>query len=91
LFSVSRILAIKDLNLSASTSSSGEGSQMRAAMTIDAYWQPLPKELNSIESPIEDLTETELAILNQVSSTGTVSTPSIPSVPTGKTDLFSSF
>ncbi|KKS03941.1 hypothetical protein A2W45_00640 [Candidatus Curtissbacteria bacterium RIFCSPHIGHO2_12_41_11] len=91
IFSVSRILAIKDLNLSASTSSSGEGSQMRAAMTIDAYWQPLPKELNSIESPIEDLTETELAILNQVSSTGTVSTPSIPSVPTGKTDLFSSF
>ena len=91
IFSVSRILAIKDLNLSASTSSSDQSSQIRAAMTIDAYWQPLPKELNSIESPVEDLTESELAILNQVSSTGTISTPLIPSVPTGKTDLFSSF
>ena len=91
IFSVSRILAIKDLSLSASTSSSGQSSQVRAAMTIDAYWQPLPKELNSIESPVEDLTESELAILNQVSSTGAISTPSITSVPTGKTDPFSSF
>jgi len=89
--SVSRVLAVKDLSLSSSATSSEQTSQVRASLTIDAYWQPLPKELNSIESKIEDLTNEELATLEQIRSTGFISAPAIPSVPTGKVDLFSQY
>src|SRR3989339_450635 len=91
IFSVSRVMAVKDLSLSSSASSSEQTTQVRASMTIDAYWQPLPKELNSIESQIEDLTSEESATLDQVLSTGFIAPPAIPPVPKGKTDLFSQY
>ena len=91
IFSISRVLAVKDLSLSSSASSSDQTTQVRASLTIDAYWQPLPKELNSIESNVEDLTIEESATLDQIRSTGFISAPTIPLVPKGKSDLFSQY
>jgi len=91
IFSISRVLSVRDLSLSSSASSAGEGTQVRTSLTIHAYWLPLPKELDSIESEIEDLTAEELLTLEQIRSTGFISPPVIPAVPTGKGDLFSTY
>ncbi len=86
--SMSRVVSIKDLSLS----SSGESNQVKAALTIDAYWQVLPKELPSIEAPFEEITDSESARLEQVRTTGLVSPPvAVPVVPLGRSDLFAPF
>ena len=58
---------------------------------MDAYWQPLPSELGSIESPIGVLTDDEQKLLRNVQAEVLKPPPNVPIVPTGKTDLFSPF
>ncbi len=91
IFALSRVMAVKELSISTFSASGGQSSQIRASLTIDAFWQPLPKELNSIESPIEDLTSTEQERLDQVRTTGLISAPVLPQVPIGRGDLFAPF
>jgi len=93
LLSLPRVVAIRDLAVS-SSSSSGQSSQLRISLTIDAYWQPLPKELASIESPISELTPQETETLRQIKTTEeSVGVPSaaVPVVPLGRLDLFAPF
>ena len=89
---IPRIVAIRDLSLS-SASASGQSTQLRTILTLDAYWQSLPERLGSIESPIENLSENEKKLLAQVqqSESGGGAAPVVPIVPTGKDDLFAPF
>lgn len=90
ILSIARAIAIRDLTLS-SSATPGQAAQIRASLTIDAYWQELPKELSSIESPVNDLTDSEKALLAKVSSAGNLGSPQLPAVPTGKSDIFAGF
>jgi Tfp pilus assembly protein PilO len=91
MLSLSRVITIRDLSVSAASSSSGESSQIRISLTFDAYWKPLPKQLASIESPIAELTPSESARLENVQLTGFVTPPTVPEVSKGKPDLFAPF
>ena len=91
MLSLSRVITIRDLSVSAASSSSGESSQIRISLAFDAYWKPLPKQLASIESPIAELTPSESARLENVQLTGFVTPPTVPEVPKGKPDLFTPF
>lgn len=88
---IPRALAISDISLS-STSSEGS-SVVRALVTVNGYWQQLPTQLASIESPLEELTASELELLSKIKSTGGVSAggPGASVVPLGKSDLFAPF
>jgi len=89
LLSLSRVITINDLSVSASSS---EGStQIRVSLSFDAYWKSLPKQLASIESQIADLTPSELDRLKNIQSTGFVSPPTVPEVSKGRPDLFAPF
>lgn len=88
MFSISRVVSIKDMSIASASSESG---QVKSSLTIEAYWQALPTELPSIESPIDKLTDSESARLERVRSTGLVSAPVVPSVPLGRSDLFAPF
>lgn len=95
ILSLARVVSIGDLSLAASTSGE-QATQVRTAMAINAYWQPLPGELASVETPIDDLTSTEEALLSKVSLTGSIGEApaapvTIPAVPIGKVDLFAPF
>lgn len=93
LASLSRVNGIGDLSLT-SSSSAGEAALLKSALSIDAYFKPLPSELGSIESPIVDLTASEKALIEKVkvtTATPSIPIPSVPSVPTGKTDIFAPF
>lgn len=80
-----RVSAVKDL----SVGSQGGTGQVSSSFTIDAYWQVIPSELPSIESPITKITSDEEAMLAGVSNSSVQST--IPQVPLGRTDLFAPF
>lgn len=84
-----RAISVEDLSLSGGSGSEGS-SQVRAAMTINAYWLPLPRELSSIESPVEDLTDSEKKLLEKGLATQPANSI-IQQVPTGRTDLFAPF
>ncbi len=84
-----RAVAVRDLTIAAS--SSGGSSQIKASMLLDAYWKALPKQLASIETPVEEPTAEEAARLDRISSTGFSTLPSIPSVPLGRQDIFAPF
>lgn len=92
----SRIASVGDLSLAAS-SSSGESYQLRTSLTVNGFWQPLPGDLASVESPIDVLTSQEEELLSKVQFTSTtiVSTPTsggeASTIPTGKTDIFAPF
>lgn len=86
----SRTLVVRDLTLSAVSGTEQAGGQIRTLITIDAYYLPLPKELSSIEAPIEDLTPSEIARLNQVRA-GSSGAPALPPVQGGRSDLFAPF
>lgn len=87
LLSLSRVVGIGDLTLSAS----GESSQLRVGMTVNSYWQPLPSQLGSIESPVQELTQQEKDLLSDVQLEVFVPTPELPPVTTGKSDIFAPF
>lgn len=88
---IPRALSISDISLSA-TSSEGT-AVVRALVTVNGYWQQLPTQLSSIESPLEELTSTELELLSKIKTTGGVGAGSraAPAVPLGKSDLFAPF
>lgn len=94
LLSLPRVVSIHDLSIS-SQSVSGQASALKSLMTLDAYWKSLPKELPSIESAIQSLSEGETKRLDNIKVgevTGGVAGPVvIPSVPTGRSDLFAPF
>jgi Tfp pilus assembly protein PilO len=88
LFAASRVVTVNDLGMSSASSD----NQIKVALTVEAYWQALPGQLPSIEAPLVELTESELARLEQVSKTGLVSAPQTsPQVPLGRSDLFAPF
>lgn len=94
LMSLARVSAVRDLTI-ASASATGEVVPLRTSMALDAYFRPLPKELGSIEAPIEVLTEEEEKILAGVHAAA-ISSPvttssAVVAVPTGRTDLFAPF
>ncbi len=104
ILAVPRVLIIKDLSIASSSAGSTSSSttpgaspapvavssQVRASLVVDAYWQPLPKELNSIESPISDLTPGEIDRLSKVKSSEFQQQAPVPASG-GKSDLFAPF
>ncbi len=87
----SRVLVIRDLTLSSVIGSGQTAGQIKTLITIDAYYQPLPQELSSVEAPIDDLTPSEIKRLNQVKASGTSGPPTLPPVQGGRSDLFAPF
>lgn len=88
---IPRVISISDLSVSASSS---EGSaQLKATMSIIAYFKQLPTDLGSIETPITDLTQSEKDRLEKIIDTGLATTPSVsvPQVPIGREDIFAPF
>lgn len=85
-----RVVAISDLSIS--SASSGGSGQIRSSLLLDAYWQPTPTELSAIESPLSELTPSELKRLEAVQASSSAQTNTfVPSVPLGRTDLFAPF
>ena len=84
---VPRVISIRDLTIT----SSGQSSQVNSSFTIEAYWQPLPSQLASIETPVEDLTEVEAARLSKIALAPEATSAAVPPVPLGRSDLFAPF
>lgn len=89
LLALPRVLKVSDLSI-AQVSASDQSSQLKIAITIDAFWQSLPSELGSIEMPLADLTAGELQLLEQVRTSSSGITPAV-SVSGGKSDPFAGF
>lgn len=85
MYSGARVINVDDITIA--TASSGE-SQVRTAFSVDAYWQPLPIDLGSIEKPVSPLTDSEVQLLDTVGEQGVSSVPTVPEVPLGRSDLF---
>lgn len=94
IMTLSRVSAVRDLTI-ASASATGEVAPLRTTMALDAYFRPLPKELGSIEAPVEVLTQEEEKILASVRAAAIISpvatSSAVVAVPTGRTDLFAPF
>lgn len=86
---IPRAVSISDLSVSAASS---EGSaQLKASMSIVAYFKQLPTDLGSIETPVAELTQSEKDRLKKIIDTGLATTPSVPQVPVGREDIFAPF
>lgn len=85
-----RLVSISDLSIARSDGTSGG---LRSSMTVNAFWKPLPKELPSLESPVEQITEVQAKILESAKAPIEASGSStiVPQVPIGRTDLFATF
>lgn len=83
MYNAARVVTIDDLTIASSS-----GAQIRASVTVDAYWKPLPVDLGSIEKVVVRLNEGEIALLDSVVSEDLSSQPSVPEVPLGRSDLF---
>ena len=84
-----RVISISDLSVSASSS---EGSaQLKATMSIIAYFKQLPTDLGSIEAPITELSDSEKARLKQIVDTGLATFGQVEQVPVGRADIFAPF
>lgn len=88
ILAIPRVLSVAEMGLAAG-SASGGSSQLKTGFLIDAYYSPLPRELSSIETPIEDLTASEVSLLNKAVSEEASAV--VPAVPVGRSDLFASF
>ena len=88
MYSDARVINIEDLAVS--SSGSGE-SEVRSAFSIDAFWQPLPVDLGSIEKPVQGLSDAEVQLLSNVEQKGVSSEATAPEVPLGRPDLFAPF
>lgn len=89
LYNNSRVVSIDDLTLSSSAQSSS--SVVRAAITINAFWKPLPKDLGSIDKPVDKLSGAENSRLSAVEAVQTATASAVPRVPLGRSDLFAPF
>ena len=88
---IPRAVSVSDLSVSAASS---EGSaQLKASMSIVAYFKQLPTDLGSIEAPVAELTQSEKERLEKIINTGLAATPSVsvPQVPVGREDIFAPF
>jgi len=93
IYSISRVIGVRDLTLS-SGSGTGEAAALRTSLVIDAYWKPLPTQLGSIESPIENLSTKEEDLLKRAKAAEvneSIPPAVVPTVPTGRSDLFAPF
>ena len=86
-----RLVSISDLAITRADSTSGG---LRSSMGVNAFWKPLPKELPSLEAPIEEISDVEAKILEQakvaVEASGSANII-VPQVQIGRTDLFATF
>ncbi len=89
LYNNSRVVSIDDLTLSSSAQSSS--GVVRAAITINAFWKPLPKDLGSIDKPVDKLSDAENSRLSAVETAQTATASAVPRVPLGRSDLFAPF
>ncbi len=90
-YALPRVLGVRDLTISAAGAA---GTSLHADFVIEAYWKPLPTQLGSVESQIQNLTPKEEDLLKsiQTANSSTSSTASaIPNIPTGRSDLFTPF
>ena len=88
---IPRVVSVSDLSVSAASS---EGSsQLKASMSIIAYFKELPTDLGSIETPVAELSQSEKDRLEKIINTGLSATPSVtvPQVPVGREDIFAPF
>ena len=86
---IPRAVSISDLAISSATS---EGSaQLKASMSVIAYYKQLPKDLGSIEAPVTELTQSEKDRLEKIIDTGLATTPSAAQVSVGREDIFAPF
>lgn len=91
ILSVPRAVIISDLGISAGASTTGS-VQIRTSFTVNAYWQSLPNQLPSIETPVETLSSADEELLAKANLTVISSAPPIlPSIPVGKTNIFTPF
>ncbi|MBI3341858.1 hypothetical protein HY024_01935 [Candidatus Curtissbacteria bacterium] len=100
--SLSRIVSIHDLTMATSGGVGGSSAAVKTLLTVDAYWQPLPRELPAVETPISKISQAEEDLLKKVviapapqslpPSGGSTSAGSVSaSSSTGKSDLFAPF
>lgn len=90
LVSFQRAVAITDLSIGANATSGG--GSLRAAMVVNAFWKPLPKELPAIETPVADISDVEAKLLTSIANIQEASASAIvPQVPLGRPDLFAPF
>ena len=82
-----RVNAVRDLSVA---SNGGATGQITSSFSIEAYWQAMPTELPSIESPIADITSSQEVVLAKIGNNATSGT-AVPQVPLGRTDLFAPF
>lgn len=93
--SLPRVVSIHDLTIIAGGTEAS--SVIHVQMTVNAYWKALPSELPPVESPIEKLSDSELAILDNVKFEQTTGAPingggtAVPAQPTGRSDIFAPF
>lgn len=92
LYNDSRVVSIDDLSLSSSTQNNS--GVVRASITINAFWKPLPKDLGSIDKPVDKLSDAENSRLSAVETAQmaqTATSSAVPRVPLGRSDLFAPF
>lgn len=95
LVSLSRVVSVHDLTMASSGGTGGSSGAVKSQLTVDAYWQPLPRELPAVETPIDKLTEAEEELLRKVAINPVPQVVSSSgggeSGPTGRSDLFAPF
>ncbi len=93
LYNGSRVISIDDLSLTSSSGKEGGGGVVRAAITINAFWRPLPTNLGTLDKPVDKLSSAEVGRLNAVVTVPTeqASSSAVPQVPMGRSDLFAPF
>lgn len=89
LYDGSRVVSIDDLTLS--SSAKDNSNVVRAAITINAFWKPLPTNLGSIDKPIEKLSDAENSRLRAVETVEFSTSSAVPNVSLGRPDLFAPF
>lgn len=93
--SLPRVVSIHDLTIIAGGRDAS--SVIHVQLTVNAYWKALPSELPPVESPIEKLSDSELAVLDNVKFENTTNASIIgggaaaPVQPTGRSDIFAPF
>lgn len=86
-----RAVAITDLAIGSGASTSG-GSSIKTSMVVNAFWKPIPKELPAIETPIANISEAELKLLDKIGNmTEATASADVPKVLLGRPDLFAPF
>lgn len=89
--SFSRVVDVRDLSLTSVIGVGQTTGQLRTLVTLDAYYKPLPQELASVETPISELTQSEIERIERVKKSGISGPQTLPPVEGGRSDLFAPF